>query len=136
MGHWSLMIGPTIKQLRLGRNKSQEALSLDAHISSGYLSKLERGLYKVPSQEVLSRIASALGISTAELYRAAGIEHLLVTPNPLLEPLLEAFAPKLNDLPRRDRDIVVGELRRIFKEESSPETGDAGERLQRIEVTG
>ncbi len=127
------MIGPTVKQLRLERNKSQEALSLDAHISSGYLSKLERGLYKAPSQEVLSRIAAALEITTAELYRTAGVEHLLIVPNPLLEPLLEAFAPKLNDLPRRDRDIVVGELKRIFNEESAAE---AGNHRQRVEVTG
>ncbi|MDQ6693789.1 MAG: helix-turn-helix domain-containing protein [Chloroflexota bacterium] len=120
------MIGSTIKQLRLERNKSQEALALEAHVSSGYLSKLERELYKAPSQEVLGRIAAALKIPIAELYRAAGIEHLLVTPDPALEPLLVAFASKLDNLPKRDRDIVVGELRRIFNEENKAEAEQGG----------
>ncbi len=112
------MIGPVVRQLRLERNLSQEALASTAHVSSGYLSKLERGLYKAPSNEVLSRIAAALSIPTIELYRAAGIEHLLARSHPTLEPLLEAFARKLDSLAKRDRDIIMSELRRIFSEES------------------
>jgi HTH-type biofilm formation transcriptional regulator len=46
------MIGPVVKQFRLQRNLSQEALANTAHVSSGYLSKLERGVYKEPSIEV------------------------------------------------------------------------------------
>ena len=110
-------IGPVVRRLRLEHNLSQEALASAAHVSSGYLSKLERGLYKQPSYEVLSRIAEALAIPTPELYRAAGMEHLLIEADPAFEPLLESFAPKLNDLPKRDRHIITGELRRIFSEE-------------------
>ena len=100
------------------RNLSQESLASSARVSSGYLSKLERGLYKQPSYEVLSRIAMALSVPVAELYRAAGIEHLLVESDPSLEPLLEAFAHRLDDLPKRDHEIILGELRRILLQES------------------
>jgi len=110
-------IGPVVRQLRLQRKLSQEALANTAHVSSGYLSKLERGVYKAPSGEVLGRIATALSVPPAELYRAAGLEHLLGEQHPALEPLLESFAPRLNSLPKRDRDIIIGELRRILQEE-------------------
>jgi transcriptional regulator with XRE-family HTH domain len=111
------MIGPVVRRLRQERSLSQEALANSAHVSSGYLSKLERGMYKAPSARVLSRIADALSIPTAELYRAAGLEHMLVEADPNLEPLLESFAPKLRDLSKRDREIINAELRRILLEE-------------------
>ena len=111
------MIGPTIRKLRQQRGLSQETLAASAQVSSGYLSKLERGAYKQPSYEVLSRIAAALQMLPAELYRAAGIEHLLDQANPMLEPLLEVYAGRLSDLPRRDRDLIMGEILRIIREE-------------------
>jgi transcriptional regulator with XRE-family HTH domain len=114
------MIGPVVRQLRLQRKLSQEALANTARVSSGYLSKLERGVYKAPSGEVLSRIAGALSIPTAELYKAAGMEHH--EQDRALEPLLESFTPKLNSLSKRDRDIITGELRRIFREEAEAST--------------
>ncbi len=114
------MIGPVVRQLRLERKLSQEALASNARVSSGYLSKLERGLYKAPSYEVLSRLADALSIPTTELYHAAGMEHLMVPADPNLEPLLEQFSARLNTLPKRDREIIMGEIRRIFREESEP----------------
>ena len=113
------MIGPAVRQLRQQRGLSQETLANSAHVSSGYLSKLERGVYKAPSGEVLSRIARALSIEPVELYRAAGLEHLMSEHDPAIEPLLEEFAPRLKGLPKRDREIITGELRRIFREEKS-----------------
>jgi len=111
------MIGPTIRRLRQERGLSQEKLSETAQVSSGYLSKLERGVYKQPSFEVLSRIAAALEIPVAQLYREAGIEHLLVGSDPTLEPLLESYASRMGDLPKRDRDLIMGEIHRIIKDE-------------------
>ena len=64
------LIGPIVRQLRLERKLSQEALASNAHVSSGYLSKLERGVYKAPSGEVLSRIAGALSIPPVALIPA------------------------------------------------------------------
>jgi transcriptional regulator with XRE-family HTH domain len=115
------MIGPVVKGLRLERKLSQEALANSAHVSSGYLSKLERGLYREPSYEVLNRIAGALAIQTADLYIAAGLEHLIAEADPSLEPVMAPYEEKLGDLPRRDRQIIMTEIRRIFLEE----TGEA-----------
>lgn len=81
------MIGSVVKSLRLERNLSQEALANSAHVSSGYLSKLERGLYREPSYEVLNRIAGALQVPTADLYVAAGLEHLIAELDPALSLL-------------------------------------------------
>ena len=82
------MIGPVVKSLRLERKLSQEALANSAHVSSGYLSKLERGLYREPSYEVLNRIAGALAVPTSDLYVAAGLEHLIAEADPALEPVM------------------------------------------------
>jgi len=112
------MIGPVVKSLRLERKLSQEALANSAHVSSGYLSKLERGLYREPSYEVLSRIAGALAIQRADLYIAAGLEHLIAESDPSLEPVMAPYEEKLDDLPRRDRQIIMTEIRRIFLEEN------------------
>ncbi len=99
------------------RKLSQETLAKAARVSSGYLSKLERGVYKAPSGEVLGRIAGALSVTPAELYKAAGMEDFLVEHDPALTPFLADFAPKLDHLPKRDHDIIVGVLRRVFQEE-------------------
>lgn len=115
------MVGPIVKQLRLQRKLSQEALANTAHVSSGYLSKLERGVYKAPSSEILGRIAVALSIAPADLFKAAGLDHLLDDQDARLEPLMESFAPKLNSLPKRDREIMLAELRRIFRAEAEGE---------------
>jgi transcriptional regulator with XRE-family HTH domain len=111
------MIGPVVKNLRLERGLSQEGLANLAHVSSGYLSKLERGLYKEPSFEVLSRIAGALQVPTPQLYHAAGMEHLLAEADPNFEPVAQEFAPKLAGLPKRDRAIILTEIRRVVLEE-------------------
>jgi transcriptional regulator with XRE-family HTH domain len=112
------MIGPVVRSLRLERNLSQEALARAASVSSGYLSKLERGLYKEPSYDVLSRIAGALSIPTAGLYSAAGLDHLLAEADPAFEPVLEPYARALSGLPKRDRQIITSEIRRIVIDET------------------
>ncbi len=117
------MIGPVVKNLRLDRGLSQEGLANLANVSSGYLSKLERGLYKEPSYEVLSRIAGALQVPTAQLYQEAGMEHLLAEADPSFEPVVQEFAPTLAGLPKRDRAIILTEIRRVFLEE-----GEAGKK--------
>ena len=115
------MVGPIVRQLRQERNLSQEALASSARVSSGYLSKLERGVYKQPSYDVLSRIAGALQIPTIELYRKAGIEHLLVETDPAYEPLFDLYASRMGDLPKRDRDIINTEIHRIIQAERETE---------------
>ena len=67
---------------------------------------------------MLSRIANALEMPTAKLYKAAGMEHLLAEADPNFEPVAHDFAPKLADLPKRDRALILTEIRRVMLEES------------------
>lgn len=68
-----LQLGMRIKYLRSQKNISQETLALDSDINRNYLSDLENGR-RNPSLKVLERIAQALNISLAELFK--GIESI------------------------------------------------------------
>jgi transcriptional regulator with XRE-family HTH domain len=80
----------TRKRLRV----SQEALAVSAGMQRSHLSKIENGRITLPSDDVVSRLASALGISPDEL---SGIGDLLgqMTPDELhamLEPIAVVIA--------------------------------------------
>jgi len=55
-----------LKQLRAARGLSQEALAKKAHVSRGYLARLELGRHD-PTLSVLRRLAKALQVRIAEL---------------------------------------------------------------------
>ena len=59
-------IGETIRDLRVGAQRTLRDVSSQAQVSLGYLSEVERG-QKEASSEVLSWIAEALGVSVGEL---------------------------------------------------------------------
>jgi transcriptional regulator with XRE-family HTH domain len=110
------MIGQTVRQLREKHGLSQEDLALAARVSSGYLSKLERGLAQ-PSAAVLQRLAGALAVPLADLYTAAGLGHLLTAQEPGLDPALELYVHQIDSLPEHDRTIIIGVLQTILAEE-------------------
>jgi transcriptional regulator with XRE-family HTH domain len=111
-----LMIGQLVRQLREQRGLSQEELATRARVSNGYLSKLERDLCQ-PSAAVLQKISTALQAPLADLYRAAGLSHLLESPDPTRDPALELYLHQINHLPAHDRKIITEVLRRILAEE-------------------
>jgi transcriptional regulator with XRE-family HTH domain len=59
-------LGQAIRELRLQRDTTQEALAHAAEITVGHLSKIERGQSN-PTWETVTAIATALGISMREL---------------------------------------------------------------------
>lgn len=61
------MIGVRIKQLREQKGFSLTKLAKEAQISKSYLSNLERQTNTNPSLSVLSKIATALDVTTNEL---------------------------------------------------------------------
>ncbi|WP_203363351.1 helix-turn-helix transcriptional regulator [Bacillus sp. REN10] len=61
------MIGVRIKQLREQKGYSLTKLAKEAKISKSYLSNLERQTNTNPSLSVLSKIATALDLTTNEL---------------------------------------------------------------------
>lgn len=63
-----MSVGTTIKLLRAKR--PQEELAHEAGISTSTLSRIERGLHQ-PSLPTLRKLATALGVSLAELIDTA-----------------------------------------------------------------
>lgn len=65
-----VVLGRAIRELRLERDFTQEALAHGAGITVGHLSKIERGQSN-PTWETVAAIADALRVSVAELAVAA-----------------------------------------------------------------
>lgn len=62
-------IGYTIRRLRRLQGKFSTDIAYDVPMSRSYLCEIERG-QKSPSVEMLTDISRALGIRTADLWRA------------------------------------------------------------------
>ncbi len=60
------IIGQNIRDLRLAKRWSQEKLAWTSHLSSNYLSSLERGIVNV-SIDVLERLAKSLEVEVKNL---------------------------------------------------------------------
>jgi transcriptional regulator with XRE-family HTH domain len=65
-------LGRVIKSKREMRSLSVARVAKQAEVSPAYLSKLESGIVKKPSPNVLHRLAKALSISYVDLMRFAG----------------------------------------------------------------
>jgi transcriptional regulator with XRE-family HTH domain len=63
-------LGAAIRQLRIDRDATQEAVAHEAGITTATLGVIERGLSN-PTWATLKGIAAALGISMAELAKRA-----------------------------------------------------------------
>ena len=57
-----------LKRLRAARGLSQEALARKAHVSRGYLARIELGRHD-PTLSVLRRLAKGLRVSVGELVK-------------------------------------------------------------------
>lgn len=66
-------LGMRIRYLRMQKKWSQEDLAFEADINKNYISDLERGT-RNPTIKVAEKIAKALGITLAELFK--GIQTL------------------------------------------------------------
>jgi transcriptional regulator with XRE-family HTH domain len=82
-------LGDAIIALRQRAGMSQRELSDVSRVERSYISMLETGARKNASYEVLAALAAALGVTTAELYRRAGL--------PAMEPLDDAGVLRVND---------------------------------------
>ena len=67
-----VLMGLAIKSMRERAGLSQEKLAQDADIERAHMSKIETGRRNVTILNLL-RIADALGCSTAEILRTAGL---------------------------------------------------------------
>jgi transcriptional regulator with XRE-family HTH domain len=64
--------GERVRSLRRERKVTQRELAEQIPMSSGHLSRIETGDYGPPSDEVIERLAEALGTDRIELLRLAG----------------------------------------------------------------
>lgn len=72
--------GRVLRELRLQRGISQEALALDAGVQRNYVSLLERG-HNAASVKIIFKLAPVLKISVAEWM--ANVESLIKAPTRL-----------------------------------------------------
>ena len=63
------ILGRNVRRLREAQDASQEEISFRAGLNRAYLSDVERG-ERNPTVRVAGRIAKALGVEPAELFRA------------------------------------------------------------------
>ena len=68
---FTIKIGEVIKKIRTKKEISARELARRSGVSQGYLSQLETGKNNNPTNEVLKKIASGLGISYPELMMEA-----------------------------------------------------------------
>lgn len=60
------LIGETLRELRFGQGRTLRDVSMDARVSLGYLSEVERG-QKEASSELLASIAAALNVPLSQV---------------------------------------------------------------------
>src|SRR5689334_6578356 len=72
----SLGIGAEIRRHRKRKGITLEALAERAHLTKGYLSKIENGAVPIEKRSTLTKIAKGLGLSLADL----GAQHFLADP--------------------------------------------------------
>ena len=68
----SARLGAYVQRLRLERSLSVRGLAARAKVDAPYLSRIEHGRYRSPDPRFLWRIARALEVEVADLYREAG----------------------------------------------------------------
>jgi|HubBroStandDraft_6_1064221.scaffolds.fasta_scaffold00111_18 transcriptional regulator with XRE-family HTH domain len=94
-------LGPFVRQLRLSRGATVEALAASAHISSSYLFRIERGEAPNPSLSLLRKLAAALDVSVETLTQAGRN-----APTTGRASLADEIAAILHTLPEDDLELV------------------------------
>lgn len=69
----SSVIGELVKRQRQAMRLTQVQLGARTGLTQDYISKLERGTIDLPQRGTLEALAGPLGLTVADLYRAAGV---------------------------------------------------------------
>ena len=96
-----MMLGDRIRQRRADTGLSAAELARRATISKGYLSAIEHGNSVRPSADVLTRLATALGTTMADL-----LDKESRPSDATIPPSLQAFAAS-RGLPAEDLDMLA-----------------------------
>lgn len=66
-------LGDVIREARRGKGWTQEKLAEEIGVNPGYIGQIETGVVKLPGAEKLAHLERVLGISRADMLRAAGL---------------------------------------------------------------
>ncbi len=61
------IVGARVRDARVARGWNQSDLARRAGVSTSYISRLESGVYRAPSLDRIRKVATALGLTVAEL---------------------------------------------------------------------
>ncbi len=88
------LFGPTIEQLMVETGTTYRGLADKAGLSAGYLNHIVHGNRPVPSNEVIERIATALGVEAEHFreYRIRVITEKLEAMPELIDRLYKRLA--------------------------------------------
>lgn len=89
------MIGENIKKIRENQNISINELSRITGVSAGYISSLERGEKKNPSQEILKKISDGLNVSMSSFFNE-NEEKIKHTTNDIINPRIRPIIDSLD----------------------------------------
>lgn len=94
-----MTIGEYIKEKRIEKGLSQRELASVAGVSNAEISRIEAGLRKNPSPDVLKNISFALNLLCEKLYAVAGY----MEDNPTIpEPLLSSNTIDVSELTKEE----------------------------------
>lgn len=122
--HRPTAVGRRIREARLDRGWNQSELARRADVTASSLSRIESGDIAVPSSDLLSRVAQALGLPVDNLigspvtptptdaaeFRAYTTAMLGAEHADLIDAIVLAAAEK----PARDRDVILRVARNLI----------------------
>jgi ribosome-binding protein aMBF1 (putative translation factor) len=77
---WRVIVGENIRQARLGRDLTMEALAVKAHSSKNHIGLVERGV-RSPTVDLVCRLAYSLELAPADLLCEPPSPHAKIAQN-------------------------------------------------------
>jgi transcriptional regulator with XRE-family HTH domain len=107
------MLGENIKRIRTSRKLSINALAKLCHMSPGYISDIEKNKKQNPTQEILGKVASALGVNIQDFYD----EEKQLDEVDQLEQEFRGMFDRIKKMSPKNREKVL-KMIELFEEEN------------------
>lgn len=105
--NYGLVIGQTVKTLRQRKNITQTELQDEATLSSGYVSRLEKGEYEAPSIVHIIKIAKAFDMNLREFLECANLIPLETNYSSLLRNTKGASEDQIRDITNYESYVLA-----------------------------
>lgn len=106
-------VGDRIRELRLDRKLSQEALAKAIGIKQGSLTQLERGVSKAPSSKTLTKLARVFEVDPEWLMTGKGSQQAVTALSEKESELVLLF----RGLSTEGQDYILGTTRSVARHE-------------------